>query len=156
MSVEERLKQLNIVLPEVPQKAGMFENCKEFGNHFVYVSGCGPDVNGELYKKGKLGKEISVEEGQEAAGNCVLNALTILNKKLGSLDRIKSVVKVLAFVSSDPDFYSQPQAANGASQMLMDILGTEVGCPSRSAIGVSVLPGNIPIEVEMLVEIVNE
>lgn len=153
MNAEVRLKEMGIELPKVPGKAGLFANCKEFSDNLIYVSGCGPDLNGDLYKKGKLGDGISIPEGQEAAGKCVLNALSILNEKLGSINYVKNIVKLLVFVSSDPNFYSQPVVANGASQMLMDVFGEEIGCPSRSAIGVGVLPGNIPVEVEMLVEV---
>ena len=82
----------------------------------------------------------------------MLNALAILKKNLGDLNRIQSVVKMLAFIASTNEFYSQPLVANGASQLLSEVFGEEAGCPSRSAIGVNVLPGNIPVEIEMLVE----
>lgn len=153
MKIEEKIESLGLKLPEVPGKAGLFANCKLFSNNMIYVSGCGPDINGIMYKKGKLGDTILIEEGQEAARNCVLNALAILKEELGSLSRVTCIVKVLTFVSSDINFFSQPMVANGASQILIDIFGETIGCPARSAIGVSALPGNIPVEVEMLVEI---
>ncbi len=103
--------------------------------------------------KGKLGAEISLEEGCEAAKNCMLNVLAVLKEKIGDLDKIKSCVKMLVFVASDNEFYNQPQVANAATQLLIDIFGEEIGSPSRSAIGVNVLPGNIPVEIELLVEI---
>lgn len=152
MDIYKRLEEMGIVLPEVPNKAGLYMQTKEFCKHLVYVSGCGPDLNGVEALKGRLG-DISIEDGQLAAKNCMINALAILNKNIGDLNRIKSIVKMLAFVSSTADFYSQPLVANGASQFLVDVFGHEIGCPSRSAIGVNVLPGNIPVEIELLVEL---
>lgn len=153
MDVNQRLEELGIVLPEVPARAGLYVQVKEFGEKLVYVSGCGPDLGGVEELKGKLGSETSIEKGQLAARNCMINALAILKKNLGDLNRVKSIVKMLAFVASADDFYSQPLVANGASQLLVDVFGQEAGCPSRSAIGVNVLPGNIPVEVELLVEL---
>ena len=152
MDVYARLRELGITLPEVPGKAGLYMQAKEFSGNMVYVSGCGPDLNGVEELKGRLG-EISIEDGQLAAKNCMLNALAVLHKNIGSLNRVKSVVKMLAFVSSAGDFYAQPLVANGASQLLIDVFGHEAGCPSRSAIGVNILPGNIPVEIELLVEL---
>lgn len=154
MDIYERLNELGITLPEVPDKAGLYMQVKEFSGHVICVSGCGPDLNGVEELKGKLG-EISIEDGQLAARNCMINALAILNKNIGDLNRIKSVIKMLAFVSSTTDFYSQPLVANGASQLLADVFGYEIGCPSRSAIGVNVLPGNIPVEIELMIELKN-
>lgn len=151
MSAEKKLQELNITLPTPPQKAGMYMQSRRFGN-FMCVSGCGPDLNGVELLKGKLG-QISIEEGQEAARCCVLNALAILKRDLGSLDRVKQVIKMLVFVSSTDDFGQQPTVANGASQLLIDVFGYEIGCPTRSAIGVNVLPGNIPVEAEFMFEI---
>ena len=152
MNAELRLKELGVVLPQVPAKAGLFMNCKQFGENLFYVSGCGPDINGKLYKKGKLGTEITIIEGQEAAEKCILNALSILQERLGSVNRIRHIVKLLVFVASESDFYLQPQVANGATRLLINIFGEDIGCPARSAIGVYVLPGNIPVEIEMIVE----
>ncbi len=153
MDVNKRLEQLGILLPEAPNRAGLYVQTKEFGERMVYVSGCGPDLNGKEELKGKLGEEISIEQGQLAARNCMLNALAILKKNLGDLNRIQSVVKMLAFIASTNEFYSQPLVANGASQLLSEVFGEEAGCPSRSAIGVNVLPGNIPVEIELLLEL---
>lgn len=153
MDINERLKELEVELPILPKKAGLYMQCKEFGKNLVYVSGCGPDLSGVEALKGKLGKEISIEQGQLAAKNCIINALAILQENIGDLNRIKSFVKVLAFVASDDQFYSQPLVANGGSQLLVDVFGYEIGCPARSAIGVNVLPGNIPVEIELLVEL---
>lgn len=153
MNIAERMEQLGITLPEPPPRGGLYMPCKRFAGNLVYISGCGPDLPDAPYKKGKLGKDLTLEEGMTAAKRCILNAMAVLQREIGSLDRVVSIAKILVFVSSDDDFYQQPQAANGASQQLVDIFGEAVGCPSRSAIGVNVLPGNIPVEVELLVEV---
>lgn len=153
MTIEKRLEELNIILPQPPQRAGMYRQTKTFGEKLLYVSGCGPDLNGVCELKGRLGKEVDIPTGQYAARCCMLNALAILKRDLGDLDRIGNIVKMLAFVSSDDAFYDQPLVANGASEFLMQVFGEEIGCPSRSAIGTSVLPGNIPVEIEILVEL---
>ena len=149
--IEDRLTALGIRLPEPPERAGLYVQTKGFAD-VLCVSGCGPDLPDEPFPKGKLG-ELTIEQGQRAAANCMLNALSILKRDLGTLDRVRSVVKMLAFVASRDDFTQQPAVANGASRLLIDVFGADVGCPSRSAIGVNVLPGNIPVEVELMVQI---
>jgi len=151
-NIYDKLKSLGLTLPEPPQKAGLYTQCIEFGKNLVYVSGCGPDLNGVEKLKGKLG-ELSIEEGQEAAKCCALNVLAILHRDLGDLNRIKRFVKSLSFVASTNDFYFQPKVANGASCLLIELFGEEKGCSARSAIGVNVLPGNIPVEIEYLIEL---
>lgn len=147
----DRLGELKITLPVPPERAGLYTYCKFFGNNLAYVSGCGPAIEGEPALTGKVGAELTPEQGWLAARRCVLNALSVLRKNLGDLSRVACVAKILVFVASADDFYRQPEVANGASQVLMDVFGEEAGCPARSAIGVNVLPGNIPVEVEMLV-----
>ena len=151
-NVYDKLKELNITLPEPPQRAGLYTQCLEFGKNLVYISGCGPALNGVDKILGKLGK-LSIEEGQEAAKYCALNALAVMHRDLGDLNRIKGFVKSLTFVASENDFYEQPKVANGASALLIDLFGVGRGQPARSAIGVNVLPGNIPVEIEYLVEL---
>ena len=153
MCVYEKLKELQIELPKRPAKAGVFVFVKEFGQNLAYVSGCGPDINGVMFQKGKLGQELTLEEGQEAARNCALNMLTLMEDHLGDLNSIKSVVKVLGFVASDNTFFEQPKVINGCSEFLEQLFGTEVGLGARSAIGTNVLPGNIPVEIEFLFEL---
>lgn len=151
MNVYDNMKRLGIELPAAPPRGGIYSPVKEFAG-LAYCSGCGPDQNGAPFKKGKLGAQISLEEGQEAARACMLNILAVIERELGSLERIKSFSKMLAFVASDNEFYEQPQVANGASQLLAELFGDEA-LPARSAIGVNVLPGNIPVEIEMLFEL---
>lgn len=153
MNVSQRLQDKGITLPQAPARGGLYAPCKRFAGNLAYISGCGPDLQGEPFQPGKLGAELTLEAGQQAARNCVLNAVAVLQREVGDLDRVVSIAKILVFVASDNAFYQQPQVANGASQALMDIFGEEIGCPARSAIGVNVLPGNIPVEVELLVEL---
>lgn len=153
MDVYKRLEELNIVLPQAPAKGGVYMPVKEFGNGLAYLSGCGPQNESEPSKNGKLGKELTLEEGQQAARNCVLNLLAVLHANIGDLNRVKRFVKVLAFVQSADDFYDQPQVVNGGSGLLLELFGEEAGCAARSAIGVNALPGNIPVEIEALVEL---
>ena len=91
-------------------------------------------------------------QGQEAAKRTILNYLSVIKAHIGSLDKVKSFVKVLVFVGCTPDFYEQPQVANGATQLLVDLFGEEIGAPSRSAIGAVALPGNTPVEIEGIVQ----
>jgi enamine deaminase RidA (YjgF/YER057c/UK114 family) len=151
MDVYEQLKARNITLPKAPAKGGVYSPAKQFGKGFVYVSGCGPALDTPI--KGKLGKDFAVPAGQEYARNCMLNVLAVLEATIGDLRRVKNCVKILTFVSSADDFYDQSAVANGGSQLLVDIFGAEAGTPSRSAIGVNALPGNIPVETEALFEI---
>lgn len=102
---------------------------------------------------GRVGGELTLEQGQEMARRCALNILANLHHTLGDLNRIRRFVKVLAFVNSTDDFDRQPAVVNGASGLIRDIFGEEAGLPARSAIGVNVLPGNIPVEIEMLLEL---
>lgn len=151
-NVYDVLKEKNIVLPEPPAKGGVYTPVQEFGGNMLYCSGCGPDLGGGNTVKGKVGRDLSLEEGQKAAFNCMLNLLANLHAKLGDLNRIKRFVKVLAFVNCTDDFEQQPQVVNGGSNLLVDLFGSEKGLPARSAIGTNALPGNIACEIEVLVE----
>jgi enamine deaminase RidA (YjgF/YER057c/UK114 family) len=151
--LEKALEKHGLSLPEAPARGGIYEPVKEFGQNFYYLSGCGPVFNGEQRFKGKLGAEFDIEQGQEAARYCVLNLLANLKACIGDLDRVKRIVKMLCFVAGAAAFYDQPQVANGGSQLLVDIFGEERGRCARSAVGVNALPGNIPVEIELLVEL---
>ena len=150
--IYEILKEKGIELPQAPARGGVYSPVKEFGGKFLYCSGCGPAI-GEENVVGKLGRDLTVEQGQKAAYNCMLNLLANLHKKTGDLNRIKGFVKLLAFVNSADDFTEQPQVVNGGSQLLYDIFGEEAGLPARSAIGTNSLPGGIACEIEVLVEL---
>ena len=146
-----KLKEMNITLPAPPPKGGVYTPVLEFGDKLLYCSGCGPDI-GEGPITGKLGRDLTPEEGQKAAYNCMLNLLANLDAKLGDLNRIKRCVKVLGFVNCTDDFTQQPQVINGGSNLLLSLLGEEKGLPARTAIGTNACPGNIAVEIEMLVE----
>lgn len=151
--IEERLRELGIELPAAPLKGGNYKPIKFFADEKqVYCSGFGSTTD-TFCILGKLGKEVTEEQGYEAAKNCMLNLLAAFQRDVGSLELIASFVKILVFVSSENDFYKQPQVANGATDLLADIFGEETGLPARSAIGVNVLPGNIPVEIEALIEL---
>lgn len=152
-NVYDKLKELNITLPKAPAKGGVYTPVQEFGCNLLYCSGCGPNLPDGTTVVGKLGRDLTVEEGQKAAYRCMLNLLANLQAKLGDLNRIKRFVKVLAFVNSADDFTQQPMVVNGGSQLLVDLFGDEVGCPARSAIGTNALPGGIACEIEVLVEV---
>jgi enamine deaminase RidA (YjgF/YER057c/UK114 family) len=151
--IETTLKKHGLVMPNPPAKGGIYEPVKEFGDAFYYLSGCGPVFNGKQLFIGKLGAEFTVEQGQEAARYCILNLLANLKAKITDLDRVKRIVKMLCFVAGTDTFYDQPLVANGGSQLLIDIFGEERGRCSRSAVGMNALPGNIPVEIELLVEL---
>lgn len=148
MDIYSNLKEMGITLPTPPPKGGLYTPAKEFGDKLVYISGCGPVIKEEI--SGKLGAEFSVEQGQEFARNAILNVLAVLEAQIGDLNKVKAPVKILTFVASTNDFTMQPAVANGGSQLLLDLFGD---VPSRSAIGVNVLPGNIPVETEALFEL---
>lgn len=150
--VEKKLQELGLTLPPPPAKGGLYVSAKRFGGNLVYISGCGPSTDGTPIV-GKLGAEVTAEQGYEYAKGSMLNVLAALKAEIGDLDKVKSAVKVTCFVASAPDFYSQPQVANGGTQLLMDVFGPAVGTPTRSAIGMSVLPGNMPVETEAIFEV---
>lgn len=151
--IYEILRIKEIKLPVAPGKGGVYTPVLEFGDKFLYCSGCGPAFDGGQTFTGKLGRDLTVQEGQEAARCCILNLLANLHEKTGDLNRIKRFVKILAFVNGTDDFTSQPQVVNGGSELLFEIFGEAAGLPARSAIGTNSLPGGIACEIEALVEL---
>lgn len=150
MSVETRLAELGLELPEVATPAGSYVPAVISGN-LVFTAGQIPLVDGKLMAEGRLGAEISPEQGKEIAQRCALNAIAAVKSVLGDLGRVKRVVKVVGFVASTPDFTAQPSVVNGASELLQAAFG-DAGIHARSAVGVAVLPLNSPVEVELIVE----
>lgn len=150
--IEAKLEAMGLTLPEPPAKGGLYSPAKTFSGNLVYISGCGHTIDGSE-KFGKLGKEITLEEGQLYAQKSMLNVLAVLKREIGDLDRVKSAVKVTCFVASEPDFYSQPQVANGGTKLLIELFGENIGAPTRSAVGMAVLPNNLPVETEAIFEI---
>jgi len=148
MNVYERLNQLGIKLPEPPPVGGLYVPVKQAGS-LLFVSGQTPTSNGVPMYTGKVGTDKTIEEGQLAARLCILNTLSVLDRYLGDLNKIASVIKVLGFVASAANFNSQPQVINGGSQLLIDIFG-ENGKHARSALGVNELPCNVTVEIESI------
>jgi enamine deaminase RidA (YjgF/YER057c/UK114 family) len=145
----EKLASLGVELPKAPAPAASYVPAKRAGN-LVFTAGQLPfDDHGELAATGKVGSEVSVEEAQNAARLCALNALAAASEKLGSLDDIAGVVKVVGFVASAEGFTEQPKVINGASDLIGEVFG-EAGLHARSAVGVAELPMNSPVEVEII------
>lgn len=149
--IEETLSSLGIRLPSPPAPAGSYVPVVIAGS-LAFVAGQIPMEAGQVKFRGKVGSDVSIEEGQQAARLCTINALAQLKAALGSLDRIKRVVKVTGFVSCDPTFAEQPKVVNGASDLLVQIFG-EKGKHARAAVGVASLPLDSAVEVEFIVEI---
>ncbi len=145
-----RLAELGLTLPTVTPPLAAYIPAVQTGNH-VYVSGQVPMVDGELVATGKVGAEVTPEQGKELAARCALNGLAAVDWLVG-LERIVRVVKVVGFVASAEGFTGQPGVINGASELLGSVLG-EAGRHARSAIGVAELPLGAPVEVEMIVEV---
>lgn len=150
MSVEDRIRELGFELPPVPKPAGSYVPAKVSGN-LVFTAGQLPLVDGVLMEVGKLGAGVEVERARVMAERCALNALAAIKGVIGDLDRITSVVKVVGFVASVPEFSSQPLVVNGASEFLQEVFG-QAGVHARSSIGVPVLPLDAPVEIELIVE----
>jgi len=151
MKIENKMKEIGLILPEVPKPIAEYIPAKKMDN-LVFTSGQGPIKDGKFVYVGKVGGEVSMEEGYECAKMCALNCLAAIKSVIGSLDEIDEVIKIKGYVNSTPDFYRQPEVVNGASELIVKIFG-EKGKHTRSALGTSVLPGNIPVELEMIVSI---
>lgn len=152
MTPEERLKELGLDLPEKRKPMGNYVGCVRTGN-LVFLSGHGPDRQGEPTRwRGKVGADLTVEDGYAAARDVALNLLTTLRGEIGDLSRVRRIVKVLGMVNSAPDFGDQPKVINGASDLFVEIFG-EKGRHARSAVGMAALPVGIPVEIEMVVEV---
>ena len=150
MSASERLAELGIELPAVVPPAGVYVPAVRTGN-LVYTAGQVPIVAGKLAGIGKVGGEVSPEEGKALARTCALNALAAVHSLVG-IETVTRVVKVVGFVASAPGFHGQPGVINGASELLGEVFG-DAGAHARSAVGVSELPLDAPVEVELIVEV---
>ncbi|CAJ1579013.1 RidA family protein [[Mycobacterium] wendilense] len=150
MSATARLEELGLTLPPVVAPVAAYVPAVRTGN-LVYTSGQLPMVDGELPAQGKVGGAVSAEDARELARRCALNALAAVHALVG-LDSVTRVVKVVGFVASAPGFNGQPGVVNGASQLLGDVFG-DAGAHARSAVGVSELPLDAPVEVELIVEV---
>ena len=149
--IEDRLNELGIVLPIPPNPAGSYIPVVLTGN-LAFVSGQIPIKDGNLKFTGKVPDEQSIETAQDAAKVCIINALAHLNAYFGTLDNITKIIRVSGFVNSNPSFTEQPKIINAASDLLFEIFG-EAGKHSRIAVGVSSLPLNSTVEIDMIVEV---
>lgn len=149
--INEKLESLNLTLPIPPKPAGAYIPVVKTGN-IAYVSGQIPIKDGKVAYKGKVPSTQSLEQAQEAAKLCVINAMAQLKLELGDLEKISKIIRVSGFVNSEPDFTDQPKVINAASNLLFKIFG-EKGQHSRIAIGVASLPLDATIEIDMIVEI---
>ena len=153
MTAEQRLKQLGIDLGTVSAPVANYVNAVRTGN-LLFLAGKGPraDANG-VRPKGKIGREYTAEQGYQHARSVGLDLLAVMRQELGSLDKVKRVVKVLGMVNAVPDFTDHPKVINGCSDLFVEVLG-EAGKHARSAVGMGSLPMGIPVEIECIVEVI--
>ena len=151
MSAEKGLKELGISLPAAPKPVANYVPSVRVGN-LLFVSGHGPYNDGKTILSGKLGKDLTVEQGYQTARNVALNALSSVKAALGDLVKVRRVVKLLGMVNCTEDFKDQPKVINGASDLLVEVFG-EAGRHARSAVGMQSLPNGIPVEIEMIMEV---
>ena len=151
MGIDARLNELGLVIPEPAKPVAAYVPAMRTGN-LIFVSGQLPMVKGELKWKGIVGQDLDIASGYDAARICAINCLAAVKTLEPNLDRIKRIVKVTGFVSSLPAFGDQPKVVNGASELLQLIFG-EKGIHARAAVGVTSLPLNAAVEVEMIVEV---
>jgi enamine deaminase RidA (YjgF/YER057c/UK114 family) len=151
VSAEDRLTALGLELPPAPAPVASYVPVAISGG-FAFVAGQVPVAEGKPLVTGRLGDELDSEAGADVARRCALQALAALRVELGSLDRIRRIVKVTVFVASAPGFTDQPKVANGASELLAEVFG-EAGRHVRSAVGVAELPLGVPVEVEVTAEV---
>jgi enamine deaminase RidA (YjgF/YER057c/UK114 family) len=152
MTPEAQLTTLGLTLPPPPPRGGVYKPVVIVGN-VAYVSGHGPYPGPDDYICGRVGDDMSLEEGKAAARQVGLAMLATLKSELGSLDRVKRVVKLLGMVNSTPDFGEHPKVINGCSELFGQVWGEENGIGARSAVGMGSLPGNIAVEIEGIFEV---
>ena len=152
MSAETRFAQLNLTLPKAPKPVAVYKPLVIVGN-IAYVSGHGPVRTDGTLIAGVVGRDLDLDAGKQAARQVGLALLSTLREQLGSLDRVKRVVKLLGMVNSAPDFYDHPKVINGCSELFAEVWGPDHGIGARSAVGMGPLPGNIAVEIEMIVEL---
>jgi enamine deaminase RidA (YjgF/YER057c/UK114 family) len=151
MRIEERLEELGITLPKAAEPVAAYKPVVRTGN-LLYISGQDCRKDGVLLYEGKIGRDITLEQGQECARQCAINAMAVIKGYLGNLDEVRQIVKLLAFVNSADGFVLQPFVVNGGSELLEKVFG-EKGKHARSAIASNELPFNTPVEIEMIVEV---
>ncbi|MDB4679398.1 MAG: RidA family protein [Planctomycetaceae bacterium] len=151
MSADAKLAELGLELPPAPKPAGVYSPLVQTGN-LIYLSGHGPLKSDGTLISGKVGSDLTQEEGKAAAQQTGLALLATIKDQLGSLDKVKRIIKVLGMVNAVPDFTEHPSVINGCSELFVELWG-ENGRAARSAVGMGSLPGNIAIEIEVIAEL---
>ena len=151
MEIEAKLTSMGIKLPTTPDPIANYVTATQVGD-LIFLSGTTCYKDGALLYKGRVGNELTLDEGYQAAWQTMLNLLSVLKSKIGELDRVKQIVKINGYVNSTLEFDRQPEVINGASDLLVQIFG-EKGKHARTSIGTSILPGQIPVEIEMIVQV---
>jgi enamine deaminase RidA (YjgF/YER057c/UK114 family) len=150
---ETRIQELHLTLPEPPKPVAKYKTAVLVGN-MLYVSGHGPaKLDAQSPVTGKVGLDLTLEQGKESARLVGLNILSTVRNTLGSLDKVKRLVKTLGMVNCPPDYKDQPQVINGFSELMADVFGEENGVGARSAVGMGSLPSNIAVEIECIFEV---
>ena len=152
MTPEQRLAELRLELPPAPKPVAVYKPLVIVGN-MAYVSGHGPLRADKTLITGVVGRDLDLDEGKAAARQVGLAILATLRSELGSLDRVRRIIKVLGMVNTAPDFYDHPKVINGCSELFAEIWGPENGVGARSAVGMGPLPGNIAVEIEAIFEL---
>jgi enamine deaminase RidA (YjgF/YER057c/UK114 family) len=151
MEIEAKLKELGITLPKPPEPVAAYLPALQVGD-LLFLSGTTCYLDGEILYTGRVGEELTLEEGYAAARQTALNLLSVIQATLGGLDRVERVVKLNGYVNSAPEFDRQPEVINGASELLEEVFG-EHGRHARTSLGTSALPGHIPVEIELIVQV---
>ena len=150
---ETRIQELHLTLPPAPKPVAKYKTAVLIGT-ILYVSGHGPaKIDAKSPVAGKVGGELTTEQGKEAARLVGLNILATVRSTLGSLDKVKRLVKTFGMVNCTPDFKEQPQVINGFSELMAEVFGEDAGVGARSAVGHNALPANIPVEIECIFEV---
>ncbi len=153
MSAEKRVQELHLQLPPAPKPVAVYRPAVLLGNT-LYVSGHGPlKPDGAVGITGKLGGDLTLEQGQQAARQVGLAILSTVRATLGSLDKVKRLIKTLGMVNCTPDFKDHPKVINGFSELMADVFGKEAGIGARSAVGMGSLPNDIAVEIECIFEV---
>jgi enamine deaminase RidA (YjgF/YER057c/UK114 family) len=151
-SPEVRLQELGITLPTPPKPVAKYKPAVQIGN-VLYVSGHGPAKGDPALMAGKLGAQLTVEQGKECAKLVGINILATVKNTLGSLDKVKRIIKTLGMVNSTADYRDHPVVINGFSELMAQVFGDDAGVGARSAVGMGSLPGDIPVEIECIFEV---
>lgn len=151
-SAEQRISELELVLPPAPKPVAKYRPAVQIGST-LYVSGHGPLLPDGTMITGRVGSDLSLEEGKRAARQVGLAILSTLRSTLGSLDKVKRLIKTLGMVNAAPDFGDHPQVINGFSELMAEVFGEEAGVGARSAVGMGSLPSNIAVEIEAILEV---